>query len=409
MIATPLVNRVVVALLGAIGLSGCCAGHSGNRGGRGGGECFAAYVPACFGYSSTCWHAWPGECITCPTHTFPPQSAEPLPGAPLPAQTEGLSPADAIPPVPDATPVPEPSPSDQAPAPEKKQSRRELPPPVLVDPPLPAVAVAPLDPPIDQADGQPLPVLLDPPLPATASVPVVTDPLATPKQAHSEWLPPVFNESPSPAMASTTSATSERPVRRRPLPALFLEPQATPATATHSEPPSGVTEFPPALSLAPPAKSAENSQFEPPPVLTESPAPAVKTAPFVTPQQARHEPPPPVLTESPAPEVTTASFAQPPRPARRGTPDAIRNSLPFSIRPVATRSKPVAYEPPPPVLTEAPPQVATTPITAAQPAPALYEPPPPVLIDAPPAEPTLAPIVTPETYLRRAPRVRTGE
>jgi hypothetical protein len=75
--------------------------------------------PPCFGYHSTCWHAWPPECIACPPFT----TAD----LPLVISDDTLAPEPIIDPslaplpAPLETPLPMPLPPQPLPEPEPEQ------------------------------------------------------------------------------------------------------------------------------------------------------------------------------------------------------------------------------------------------------------------------------------------------
>jgi hypothetical protein len=169
MIASSLINRVSLAVIAAlVGPASGCACHGPRQGwcGEHGGQFFSGYVPVCFGYSSTCWHPWPGECITCPTYAFPPQVSEPLPAA------KPIQPETSVPPMPLEVPMPEPSSAEanlppattpQPPAPQPEEQATYV--PAVIVPPQVTLETAP------QPEVQPQ---YAPPPPVLTVAPVVT-------------------------------------------------------------------------------------------------------------------------------------------------------------------------------------------------------------------------------------------
>lgn len=166
MTASPTTRVRLALVLTIAGLASGCACHGHQRGwcAHHGGQFFSGYVPSCFGYSSTCWHQWPAECVTCPT-PFGPETMESLPGKHLPPA--------AIEPAPLEAPVP--MPSDQEPS---------LPPAVPAEPPAfsppppaPAIVPSPAPPRVpapafeeETSYAPPPPVLTEAPIVTPASV-----------------------------------------------------------------------------------------------------------------------------------------------------------------------------------------------------------------------------------------------
>lgn len=113
------------AALALLVSSGCayhraCEGHDFQHS-----DCYATWP--CFGYNSTCWRPWPGECLTCPSPFLPgempaespkselmPVPSEPAPPVPVP---EGADPN--VPPMPGVEPA--------VPAPAAPQPGESLP------------------------------------------------------------------------------------------------------------------------------------------------------------------------------------------------------------------------------------------------------------------------------------------
>ena len=93
-------TRSAAVLLAVLSLGGCaCLELCGScDDGYCGDACYAEWP--CFGYRSTCWRPWPGECITCPSPFLPPEtvtSPAPMPGdvpmPPLPMPMPATPPA----------------------------------------------------------------------------------------------------------------------------------------------------------------------------------------------------------------------------------------------------------------------------------------------------------------------------
>ena len=100
----PLRRLAATAILLATCWLGGCACHTVNVD-HCAGDSFVVWP--CFGYHSTCWRPWPGECIACPSPFTP---VELPPSETVPSPMPGLSPMplpapEAAPPVPDAPPA----------------------------------------------------------------------------------------------------------------------------------------------------------------------------------------------------------------------------------------------------------------------------------------------------------------
>lgn len=117
----PVLGAALVLLSSGCAYHHACEGHDFHPS-----DCYATWP--CFGYHSTCWRPWPGECLTCPSPFLPgelpaespktelmPVPSEPALPVPMP---EGVDPN--VPPMPG---VQEPA----APAPGVPQPGESLP------------------------------------------------------------------------------------------------------------------------------------------------------------------------------------------------------------------------------------------------------------------------------------------
>jgi hypothetical protein len=322
-----LVALVSTAILGLSATSGCGGGGRNCHACGPGGGYFGLPATICFGYSSTCWHAWPTECTACPAYNFPPQVNEPLPAKALPPS--------AIEPAFEAPPAPEPSPSDQSPAEENKQSRRSPPPVLIVDP----VAAAARQ---DSAIAADLPVATE----AARHQAPETVPVTEPEAPDVSSAPTAVKARPEPLIAAAV------PLEQVVSPALPLTKSESPATYGAAEPASEPLPQPTATKQPrfqlPALLNLVHSP--PPPKRQKKSAVAPKATPAVPGKEVNKEPtspygpPPPVLVEppsspaEPAPAVQVTNY-QPAHLPRPGAPAMIINT---SVEP--------SHQPPPPVL-----------------------------------------------------------
>jgi hypothetical protein len=232
MIASRLTTWIHLVLgLMLLGLaSGCaCQGPQGGCCGHQCGPFFGGPLPVCFGFSTTCWHPWPAECVACPT---PFAGMEPLPTSkPLPPSSPA-EPLDSAVPEPSALEpvIPQATPP-QPPAPEPDEQARYT-------PPLPVFAAAPAtEPELPAEHTPPPPVLIEAPTPSARQL-----------ELQAQFSLPL------PVLAMTTMPPARKPVEQvqytPPLQVLAMEPNS-PArepleeVQVQHEPP------PPVLTLAP--------------------------------------------------------------------------------------------------------------------------------------------------------------